>query len=76
MDQIRTKTARQLDRRTLLNDAMNHLNERENFILRLRFYEEDTDEVAEEIYISQAQVSRLEKSTLNPSAPISPGNAY
>ena len=48
-----------------LNDAMNHLNERENFILRLRFYEGKTQmEVAEEIHISQAQVSRLEKSAL------------
>ena len=45
--------------------AMNHLNERENFILRLRFYEGKTQmEVAEEIHISQAQVSRLEKSAL------------
>lgn len=48
-----------------LSDAMDHLNERENYILRLRFYEGKTQmEVAEEIHISQAQVSRLEKSAL------------
>lgn len=48
-----------------LNDAMKRLNERENHIIRLRFFEGKTQmEVAEEIHISQAQVSRLEKSAL------------
>ena len=48
-----------------LSDAMSRLNERENFILKLRFFEGKTQmEVAEEIHISQAQVSRLEKSAL------------
>ena len=48
-----------------LNDALEHLNERENYILKLRFFEGKTQmEVAEEIHISQAQVSRLEKSAL------------
>ena len=46
-----------------LNDAMKRLNERENYIIKLRFFEGKTQmEVAEEIHISQAQVSRLEKS--------------
>ena len=41
---------------------MDRLNERENYIIRLRFFEGKTQmEVAEEIHISQAQVSRLEK---------------
>lgn len=48
-----------------LNDAMKRLGERENYIIQLRFFEGKTQmEVAEEIQISQAQVSRLEKSAL------------
>ena len=44
---------------------MKRLNERENYIIKLRFFEGKTQmEVAEEIHISQAQVSRLEKSAL------------
>ena len=67
MDQISDKKNREDNwiEELSLNDAMNHLNERENFILRLRLYEGKTQmEVAEEIHISQAQVSRLEKSAL------------
>ena len=48
-----------------LRDAMNRLGERERHIIDLRFYEGKTQmEVADEIGISQAQVSRLEKSAL------------
>lgn len=48
-----------------LRDAMGRLNEREQMILAMRFYEGKTQmEVAEEIGISQAQVSRLEKSAI------------
>ena len=48
-----------------LNEAMKHLDEREKHILDLRFFYGKTQmEVAEEIGISQAQVSRLEKSAL------------
>lgn len=48
-----------------LNEAMKHLDEREKHILNLRFFCGKTQmEVAEEIGISQAQVSRLEKSAL------------
>ena len=44
---------------------MKHLDEREKHILNLRFFQSRTQmEVAEEIGISQAQVSRLEKSAL------------
>ena len=46
-------------------DAMNRLNDRERHIVNLRFYEGKTQmEVAQEIGISQAQVSRLEKNAL------------
>jgi RNA polymerase sporulation-specific sigma factor len=67
MDQISDKKNRE-DKwieQLSLNDAISRLNERESFILKLRFFEGKTQmEVAEEIHISQAQVSRLEKSAL------------
>jgi RNA polymerase sporulation-specific sigma factor len=48
-----------------LQEAMNRLGDREKKILKLRFFEGKTQmEVAEEIGISQAQVSRLEKTAL------------
>jgi RNA polymerase sporulation-specific sigma factor len=48
-----------------LQDAVARLNERERQIIRMRFYEGQTQmEVAREIGISQAQVSRLEKAAL------------
>ena len=48
-----------------LREAMQRLNSREKHIIELRFYEGKTQmEVAQEIGISQAQVSRLEKSAL------------
>ena len=48
-----------------LSEAMNRLPERERHIIDMRFFEGKTQtEVAEEIHISQAQVSRLEKNAL------------
>lgn len=48
-----------------LRDAMKGLNERERRIIGLRFFSNRTQmEIAEEIGISQAQVSRLEKGAL------------
>ena len=48
-----------------IREALNRLNEREKKILSLRFFQGRTQmEVASEIGISQAQVSRLEKSAL------------
>ena len=48
-----------------LQEAMQRLDERELNIIRLRFFEGKTQtEVADEIAISQAQVSRLEKNAL------------
>lgn len=48
-----------------LREAMDRLDEREKKIIFMRFYEGKTQmEVAQEIHISQAQVSRLEKSAL------------
>ncbi|MCI6091503.1 RNA polymerase sporulation sigma factor SigG [bacterium] len=48
-----------------LQAAMEHLDERERYIIQLRFFEGKTQmEVAREIRISQAQVSRLEKNAL------------
>ena len=49
-----------------LSEAMKKLNEREKMIIHKRFFAGKTQmEVAEEIGISQAQVSRLEKSAIN-----------
>ena len=48
-----------------LSEAMNKLTPREQYILKKRFFEGKTQmEVADEISISQAQVSRLEKNAL------------
>lgn len=67
MDQI--KDDKSLDDRWLegiaIKEAINKLNKREQLILDLRFYRGKTQmEVADEIGISQAQVSRLEKAAL------------
>lgn len=49
-----------------IRDALRKLSDREKLILTLRFFEGKTQmEVAEEIGISQAQVSRLEKAALS-----------
>ena len=49
-----------------LREAMKKLNDREKLILTMRFFDGRTQmEVAEEIGISQAQVSRLEKTALS-----------
>lgn len=67
MDQISDKKNKE-DRwieNLSLREAMHRLPEREKHIIELRFYEGRTQmEVAEEIGISQAQVSRLEKNAL------------
>lgn len=48
-----------------LQEGMRRLNDREKLILRKRFFQGKTQmEVAEEIGISQAQVSRLEKAAI------------
>ncbi len=48
-----------------VKEALSKLNDRERLILTLRFFEGKTQmEVAEEIGISQAQISRLEKAAL------------
>ena len=48
-----------------INEAMKKLSDRERSIITMRFYRGKTQmEIAEEIGISQAQVSRLEKGAL------------
>lgn len=52
--------------RIALKEAIARLSERERHILSLRFFQGKTQmEVSEEVGISQAQVSRLEKNTIN-----------
>jgi len=49
-----------------INDALKKLSPREKHILALRFYDGRTQtEVAKQIGISQAQVSRLEKNAIS-----------
>ena len=67
-DQVRDETINQESwlEHIAIQDAMNRLNEREKKILSLRFFHGRTQmEVASEIGISQAQVSRLEKTALS-----------
>ncbi len=67
MDQVKDERSRDEEWLTdiAIRDAMQHLSEREQRIVHLRFFEGRTQmEVAGEIGISQAQVSRLEKNAL------------
>jgi len=67
MDQVRDEKAEDEVwlSQIALREAIEKLNSREKQILNLRFFEGKTQmEVAEEIGISQAQVSRLEKNAL------------
>ncbi len=67
MDQISDKKNKEENwvEQIALNEAMKRLPTRERHIIDMRFFDGKTQtEVAEEIGISQAQVSRLEKSAL------------
>ncbi len=67
MDQISDKNNREelWIEEISVKEALSHLNDRERNIIRLRYFQGKTQmEVADEISISQAQVSRLEKIAL------------
>ena len=67
MDQVSDKKNKEENwvENLALRDAIHRLNDRERQIIHLRFFEGKTQmEVANEIGISQAQVSRLEKNAL------------
>lgn len=67
MDQVSDKKNREEKwvEELSLEAAMAQLDERESYIIRLRFFQGKTQtEVAKQIDISQAQVSRLEKNAL------------
>jgi RNA polymerase sporulation-specific sigma factor len=69
MDQLRDSSSDSSDEvwleNILLRDALKTLTDRERNIIMKRFYQNKTQmEIAEEIGISQAQVSRLEKGAL------------
>lgn len=66
-DQVRDKKDdyKVLNRHIDLNKAIRHLDDKENYIIRQRYYEGMTQsEIAQELFISQAQVSRIEKQAL------------
>ncbi len=68
MDQVRDdkNTDEQWMEHIALREAMRQLSDREKQILSLRFYDGKTQmEVASQVGISQAQVSRLEKGAIN-----------
>lgn len=68
MDQLSDERTKDIhwDEQIALKEAMERLNDREKKILSMRFFEGKTQmEVAEEIGISQAQVSRLEKAAIH-----------
>ena len=67
MDQISDRKNREENwvESIALSEAVKKLSDRERHIIELRFYEGKTQmEVAAEVGISQAQVSRLEKNAL------------
>ena len=67
-DQIEDKksNSKDMEIKLALNEAIDNLSEREQFILDERFIIGKTQmEISEELDISQAQVSRLEKSAIN-----------
>src|SRR5699024_1744582 len=64
LDQIADEESQWFDKLSL-EEAMSHLTEREQLIVYLRYYKDQTQsEVATRLGISQVQVSRLEKSIL------------
>jgi len=68
MDQISDERSKDVSwiEEIALREGLGKLNEREKMILSMRFFEGKTQmEVADEIGISQAQVSRLEKSAIS-----------
>ena len=68
MDQVKDKknTDENWAENITMNEALKKLNEKERMIINKRFFQGRTQmEVADEIGISQAQVSRLEKSAID-----------
>jgi RNA polymerase sporulation-specific sigma factor len=68
MDQVRDdkNTDERWIEHIALHEAMHQLSDREQHILDLRFFQGKTQtEVSAEVGISQAQVSRLEKSAIH-----------
>lgn len=67
-DQIEDKSDKEkdLDISLAVNDAINDLNKRERYIIESRYITGKTQmEIAEELGISQAQISRLEKNAIH-----------
>ena len=67
-DQIEDKNSKmkQVEERIALNEAIKKLKEKEKYIIIERYIIGKTQmELADEIGISQAQISRLEKNALN-----------
>lgn len=67
IDQIEDKksTMKEINEKVALNDAINNLKDKEKYIIMERYiYGKTQMELADEIGISQAQISRIEKNAL------------
>ena len=65
-DQVATKETLNNDVRLMLKEALNLLKEKEKYIIFKRYFEGKTQmELSEELGISQAQISRIEKNSLD-----------
>lgn len=66
LDQLEDKKNSNLENLIYLRDALNNIKEKEKIILTKRYYDGlSQSEIANELNISQAQVSRIESSALN-----------
>ena len=65
MDQMKDDRAEKAFQHFSLDELLTRLSEREQLLIRLRYYADFTQtEVAERLCISQLQVSRMEKKIL------------
>ena len=65
LDQLEDKTTKDLDELIYLRDALNKIKEKERIILTKRYmYGLSQSEIAQDLSISQAQVSRIESKAL------------
>lgn len=64
-DQVASKEILSNDMRLMLNEALNELKDKEKYIIIKRYFEGKTQmELSDELGISQAQISRIEKTSL------------
>ena len=66
LDQLEDKTNKDLDKLLSLREALNKIKDKERVVIMKRYYSGmSQSEIADELSISQAQVSRIENSAIN-----------